>query len=36
VILSNHSIYMIFLDPHQGIDDLTSFWLLLKVYVELR
>jgi hypothetical protein len=25
VILSNHSIYMIFLDPHQGIDDLTSF-----------
>jgi hypothetical protein len=25
-----------FLDPHQGIDDLAFFYLLLKAYVDLR
>ena len=36
VVLSNHSIYVVFLDPHQGINDLPSFCLLLKAYMELR
>ena len=25
VVLSNHSIYVVFLDPHQGIDDFAFF-----------
>ena len=36
VILSNHSVYVVFLDPHQGINDLPSFCLILKTYMELR
>ena len=25
VVLSNHSVYVVFLDPHQGIDDFALF-----------
>ena len=25
VVLSNHSVYVVFLDPHQGIDDFAYF-----------
>jgi hypothetical protein len=25
VVLSNHSVYVVFLDPHQGIDDCAFF-----------
>ena len=25
VVLSNHFVYMVFLDPHQGIDDFAYF-----------
>jgi hypothetical protein len=28
--------YVVFLDPRQGIDDLAFFYLLLKAYVDLR
>jgi hypothetical protein len=28
--------YVVFLDPHQDIDDLVFFYLLLKAYVDLR
>jgi hypothetical protein len=28
--------YVVFLDPHQGIYDLAFFYLLLKAYVEFR
>ena len=30
VVLSNHSVYVVFLDPHQGINDLPSACLLFK------
>ena len=36
VVLSNHSVYKVFLDPHQGINAFAFFYLLLKAYVELR
>ena len=36
VVLSNHSIYVVFWDPHQALMTLPSFCLLLKAYVELR
>jgi hypothetical protein len=28
--------YVVFLDTHQGIDDLAIFYLLLKAYMNLR
>ena len=30
VVLSNHSIYVVFLDPHQGINDFTFFLSISK------
>ena len=36
VVLSNHSVYVIFLNPHQGIDECAFFLPTSKAYVELR
>jgi hypothetical protein len=33
--LSNLSIYVVFVDPHQGINDIMSFSSTTKAYVEL-
>ena len=30
VVLSNHFVYVVFLDPHQGIDDFAFFLLTSK------
>jgi hypothetical protein len=36
MVLSNHSVYMVFLDLTKALMILPSFYLLLKVYVEFR
>jgi hypothetical protein len=33
--LSNLSIYVVFVDPHQGINDIMPFSFITKAYVEL-